>query len=145
MNKTLMLVICDFLLLSMLALARFDPPEERPDVTLDATAASATAEAELISLLEESLQSELESRSGLSDDLTETRQDLEKQALNFAEREAALAATQKSLQEKATKAAQLTVANANIEAAQAKLTEEKAHFQAERQATRYSAASAFFP
>ena len=61
MNKTLMLIICD-LLLSMLALARFDPPEEAPTVTLDATASSETAEAELISLLEESLKSELSSR-----------------------------------------------------------------------------------
>lgn len=134
MNKTLMLVICDFLLLSMLALARFDPPEERPEVTLDATASSATAEAELISLLEESLQSELESRSGLSEDLTETRKDLEEQALNLAEREAALTATQKSLQEKAAEAAQLTVAKASIEADQAKLTEEKALVEADRQA-----------
>lgn len=134
MNKTLMLVICDFLLLSMLALARFDPPEERPEVTLDATATSATAEAELISLLEESLQSELESRSELSEDLTETRQDLEEQALNLAEREAALAATQKSLQEKAAEAAQLIVAKASIEADQAKLTSEKAQVEADRQA-----------
>ncbi|MFT5622215.1 MAG: hypothetical protein ACI9FZ_000135 [Bacteroidia bacterium] len=134
MNKTLMLIICDFLLLSMLALARFDTPEERPEVTLDATASSATAEAELISLLEESLQSELEFRSSLSEDLTETRQDLEEQALNLAEREAALAATQKSLQEKAAEAAQLTVAKASIEAEQAKLTAEKAQAEADRQA-----------
>ena len=28
MNKTLLLIICDFLLLSLLALARFDLPEE---------------------------------------------------------------------------------------------------------------------
>ena len=118
----------------MLALARFDPPEERPEVTLDATATSATAEAELISLLEESLQSELESRSDLSEDLTETRQDLEEQALNLAEREAALAATQKSLQEKAAEAAQLIVAKASIEADQAKLTAEKAQVEADRQA-----------
>ena len=62
-----MLIICDFLLLSMLALARFDPPEEVPTVTLDATASSETAEAELISLLEESLKSELSSRQNLTE------------------------------------------------------------------------------
>jgi len=55
MNKTLMLVICDFLLLSMLALARFDAPEIEPKVTLDPSAVSTTAEAELVSLLEASL------------------------------------------------------------------------------------------
>ncbi len=132
MNKTLMLVICDFLLLSMLALARFDPPEELPVATLDASASSATAEAELISLLEESLQSELESRSTLNQDLTATRQDLEQQASNLAEREATLAATQKSLEAKAAEAAALTVAKANIEADQAKLAKEKAQVEADR-------------
>lgn len=127
-----MLVICDFLLLSMLALARFDPPEDIPEATLDATASSATAEAELISLLEESLQSELESRSDLSEDLTETRQNLEEKARSLAEREAALAATQKSLEAKAAEAAELTVAKATIEADQAKLAEEKAQVEADR-------------
>ena len=80
MNKTLMLVICDFLLLSMLALARFDPPKEAATATLDATASSATAEAELIELLEESLQSELSSRQNLTEDLTETRESLQQKA-----------------------------------------------------------------
>jgi uncharacterized protein YoxC len=133
MNKTLMLVICDFLLLSMLALARFDPPEESPEAVLDVTTASATAEAELISLLEESLQSELETRSTLSEDLTETRQDLEEQARNLAEREAALSATQKNLEAKVAEAAQLAEAKATIEAEQAKLAKEKALVEAERQ------------
>jgi uncharacterized protein YoxC len=134
MNKTLMLVICDFLLLSMLALARFDPPEDLPVTTLDATASSATAEAELISLLEESLESELESRSDLNEDLDDTRQDLEEKARSLAEREAALADTQKSLQLKVAEAAQLAAAKATIETEQAKLTIEKAQVEADRQA-----------
>lgn len=132
MNKTLMLVICDFLLLSMLALARFDPPEDLPVATLDATASSATAEAELISLLEESLESELESRSDLNEDLDETRQDLEEKARSLAEREAALADTQKSLELKAAEAALLAAANATIEADQALLSAEKAQVEAEK-------------
>jgi hypothetical protein len=132
MNKTLMLVICDFLLLSMLALARFDPPEEAPVATLDATASSATAEAELISLLEESLESELESRSNLNEDLTETRQDLEEKARSLEEREAALADTQKSLELKAAEAALLAAANATIEADQVLLSAEIAQVEAEK-------------
>jgi len=133
MNKTLMLVICDFLLLSMLALARFDPPEETPVATLDATASSASAEAELISLLEESLESELESRSNLNEDLSETRQDLIEKARILAEREAALAETQKNLELTAAEAKQLAEAKAKVESEQQVLAAAKAKLEAERQ------------
>jgi hypothetical protein len=128
MNKTLMLVICDFLLLSMLALARFDPPEEAPDTTLDATASAATAEAELVALLEESLQAEQGSRENLSSDLAETRENLQEQARLLAEREArleqtteALESTRENLQAKAAEAENLAATKAQIEAAKAEL------------------------
>jgi len=132
MNKTLMLVICDFLLLSMLALARFDPPEEKPQATLDATASSATAEAELIALLEESLESELSSRQNLTEDLTETRESLQEKARQLAEREAALEATQSNLEATTAKALELEKTKAQIEAEQAALAAEKARIEAER-------------
>ncbi len=131
MNKTLMLVICDFLLLSMLALARFDPPEEAATATLDATASSATAEAELIELLEESLQSELSSRQNLTEDLTETRESLQQKARALAEREAALEATQTDLAASTAQAEELARSKAQIEAEQAALAAEKARLEAE--------------
>ena len=131
MNKTLMLVICDFLLLSMLALARFDPPKEAATATLDATASSATAEAELIELLEESLQSELSSRQNLTEDLTETRESLQQKARALAEREAALEATQTDLAASTAQAEELARSKAQIEAEQAALAAEKARLEAE--------------
>lgn len=131
MNKTLMLVICDFLLLSMLALARFDPPKEAATATLDATASSATAEAELIELLEESLQSELSSRQNLSEDLTETRESLQQKARALAEREAALEATRTELAASTAQAEELVRSKAQIEAEQAALAAEKARLEAE--------------
>lgn len=127
-----MLVICDFLLLSMLALARFDPPEEKPEATLDATASSATAEAELIELLEESLASELTSRENLNDDLAKTRENLQAKARALAEREAALEATQQNLEQKSAEAEQLAITKAEIEAAQKRLAAEKIKVEAER-------------
>lgn len=125
MNKTLMLVICDFLLLSMLALARFDPPEEAPKPTLDATASSATAEAELIELLEESLQAEQGSRENLSSDLQETRESLEEKAAQLASREAALAETQANLEKTTAEAQALAEAKAAAEATKAELAAER--------------------
>jgi hypothetical protein len=126
MNKTLMLVICDFLLLSMLALARFDPPQPAPLPTLDATASTATAEAELIALLEESLQSELNSRENLNVNLVETRNTLQQQARLLNQREAALAVTQNALSLKATEAQDLARKKAELEALQAQMTAERA-------------------
>jgi hypothetical protein len=133
MNKTLMLVICDFLLLSMLALARFDPPEEKPVATLDATASSATAEAELIALLEDSLKSELSSRENLSEYLADTRKDLQNKARILAEREAALETTRQSLAVKTDEAESLAKTKSEIEAQKKLLAEEKARVESERQ------------
>jgi X-X-X-Leu-X-X-Gly heptad repeat protein len=131
MNKTLMLVICDFLLLSMLALARFDPPEEKPEAGLNATESSATAEAELIALLEESLESELNSRQNLTEDLTETRESLKEKARLLAEREAALKNSQAELEATSAKVEELAKTKAQIEAEQAALAAEKARIEAE--------------
>ena len=143
MNKTLMLVICDFLLLSMLALARFDPPEEPPTATLDATASAATAEAELIELLEQSLEAEQGSRENLAGDLVETRKNLQEQARLLAEREAALdatrtdlAATQDDLAARAAQAEQLAQTKAQLEATRDKLTSEQEQLAARFESTR---------
>ncbi|MGF1530492.1 MAG: hypothetical protein ACFCU4_03925 [Puniceicoccaceae bacterium] len=133
MNKTLMLVICDFLLLSMLAMARFDPPQEAPQPSLDATASAATAEAELIALLEASLQAEQGSRENLSADLQQTQQNLQEQARLLAEREAALEATRSDLEMTNAQAEALAREKARIEAEQAKQASES-----EALAQRYS-------
>lgn len=127
-----MLVICDFLLLSMLALARFDPPEERPEPTLDATASSETAEAELISLLEESLESESESRTNLSADLTNTRKTLQETTKELEQNEATLSETLESLEAKTAEAARLVQTKAELEAEQNRLASEKSKVEAEQ-------------
>lgn len=131
-----MLVICDFLLLSMLALARFDPPEEAPKATLDATASSATAEAELIELLEESLQAEQGSRENLSSDLQETRENLQEKARLLEEREAALSETLANLEQTAAEAEALAKAKAEAEATKAELAAEREQLSERFESTR---------
>ena len=110
-----MLVICDFLLLSMLALARFDPPEEASTVTLDATASSETAE--LSVLCSKSTQIRAEFRQNLTKNLTETRESLQEKSRELAEREAALAVSQTKLRAITTKAEELEKTKAQIEGA----------------------------
>lgn len=136
MNKTLMLVICDFLLLSMLALARFDPPEEAPEAGLDATASSETAEAELIELLEESLQAEQGSRENLSSDLQATRENLQEKTLELEEREAALAETMSNLEKTSAEAEAIAQAKAEAEATRAELAAEREQLSQRFEATR---------
>ena len=132
MNKTLMLVICDFLLLSMLALARFDPPEDLPEVVLDATASATTAEAELVNLLEESLHAEEASRANLSEDLAESRRNLQEKSRALEARETALAKAQNNLQDKSAEAAQLATSIAISEAELQRIAEEKTELDAQR-------------
>lgn len=124
MNRTLLLIICDFLLLSMLALARFDTPEL--EATVAATPAANTEERELLELLELSLQSELESRERLSDDLTETRSSL-------AEREQLLAEREAALEEARRESEALAEAKAREEAERARAERERARLEAESQ------------
>ncbi len=78
MNRSIILIICDFLLISLLALARFDMPEEiAAQETLEAKAADKAADQDLIEVLELSLQTEQESQSDLSTKLVDIRQSLD--------------------------------------------------------------------
>jgi len=133
MNKTLMLVICDFLLLSMLALARFDPPEEEPEPSLNARAQSATVERELVALLEDSLEAEQSERSSMAEDLSEARETLSEKARLLAAREQALRETESALESKATEAERLAQERERLAAEQARLAEEKAKLESERE------------
>ena len=59
MNRSLLLVICDFLLLSMLALAKFDEPEEaQQQQVTEAVQHDTLADQDLIDVLRMSLESE---------------------------------------------------------------------------------------
>ena len=79
MNRSILLVISDFLILSLLALARFDAP-----VTQDATPPSdtearpgATLESELIDILKASLESEKEQQAALASELKAVQENVE--------------------------------------------------------------------
>ena len=71
MNRSLLLIISDFLLLSLLALARFDRPDEvREQVDgLRSSAVERSAQDDLLEVLELSLRNEEESRQNLAEEL----------------------------------------------------------------------------
>ncbi len=81
MNRSLLIVICDFLLLSLLALARFDEPEEAqpPPQAQQAQADIDPAERDLLAALRMSLESEQVEREQLTADLEERARALEEE------------------------------------------------------------------
>ncbi|MFA5257461.1 MAG: hypothetical protein WC360_04865 [Opitutales bacterium] len=80
MNKSLLIVICDFLLLSMLALARFDKkPPEPARQEQSAASIQQSAAADLTDSLREALLSEEQAREEMARLLAEKAQQMEQQ------------------------------------------------------------------
>lgn len=97
MNRTLLLILCDFLLLTLLALANWEtaePPATAPpaDTSADATAdATRTAAQDIVDVMQLSLADEQAARAELAGALDSTREELAARERTLAEREANLA------------------------------------------------------
>ena len=134
MNKTLLLVTCDFLLLSMLALARFDLPATATveEVVADVGPNPSKSEAELIRLLEDSLEFELAARSQIEAALAQTKSQLQKSSLDLAKSEQVLSSAQRKLVQKAAAIAELQTAESESKIKNAQLLEKNTRLVAER-------------
>lgn len=75
MNKTLLIIICDFLLISILALVEFKP-ETAPD-EVDEAELREDASEEMLELLQLSLENETQQREELEQNLDSTKEELE--------------------------------------------------------------------
>lgn len=101
MNRPLLLVICDFLLLSLLALADFDVREDPAEATPEAGAAlEQDAGLDVMFLLEQALEEELAAREGLESSLDEARESLELTSAELAAKEEALAEREREMRER---------------------------------------------
>ncbi|MEM9226985.1 MAG: hypothetical protein AAGA45_03365, partial [Verrucomicrobiota bacterium] len=95
MNRSLLLIICDFLLLSLLALARFDEPEaQQQTATVEELQRDTLADQDLIEVLRLSLEAERDDRADLTEDLQQTRAELEAREQALRDREQRLAREQ---------------------------------------------------
>ncbi len=97
MNKTLLLIICDFLLLSLLALARFDTPEEDTPEMEVLPEDPIQAQEDIIEVLKLSLELEEESNENMAASLQDTQQELEARSTNLEETQEALSEREKQL------------------------------------------------
>ncbi len=91
MNRSILLVICDFLLLSLLALARFDAPVSEDTTPTQEDGEVLTAEAELVDILKLSLEAERQAQNSLASELEQAK-------LSIEEKEGILSETNQDLQ-----------------------------------------------
>lgn len=110
MNKTLLLIMCDFLLLNLLALTRWEkaePTHTQLETAAPRSAANAPAvNADMVELMRVSLEDEKKSREALASQLVSTQGSLSEREKNLAaleqqkgQLESSLSATQNSAKE----------------------------------------------
>ncbi|GHC09021.1 hypothetical protein [Cerasicoccus arenae] len=142
MNRSLLLVICDFLLLSLLALARFDEPADQAPEAEQAIEQDAQANQDLIDVLKMSLDAEQENRADLSTELKETQEELEARAKALAEREAKLEESQQNAEQLAAEKARLEEQRATLALANEAAEAERARLAEQSEAARQKLAEA---
>lgn len=149
MNKTLLLIICDFLLLNLLALTRWEkaePPREGAVTVAQRSAAAAPqVNADMVELMRISLEDERASRETMAQQLASTEGALQERERNLAalaaqkgQLESALSATQsnvRALEQRYTEAAQESaLTKEQLAKMQRELEEQRAELERQRQA-----------
>ena len=132
MSRSLLLIIADFLLLSLLALARFDQPDqEAASEEARRVQEEAGAERDLIEVLELSLRNEEENREDLAHRLEATESELatREEALRLRERE--LEETSGDLEEERAEIQRLDEERRTLESEKRQLDREKSELSEE--------------
>src|SRR5258708_5904461 len=110
MNKTLLLIICDFLLLNLLALTRWEQAEPTHPLRTAAPGAAAAAPAQnqdMVELMKISLQDEQAARQQVVQKLQTVQSDLQGRQQNVTQLQAQKAQLESTLQETARNAGDL--------------------------------------
>lgn len=134
MNKSLLLVICDFLLISLLGLANFDDPaetQEDPPIALGDTEGG-DARDDLIMLLEESLQEQASQEEKLKSSLEERDRLLSEKEATIEKTQSELTELASDLENTSEQLAQTAAEKAAAEEAKAKLAQERAFLEEEK-------------
>ncbi len=140
MNKTLLLILVDFLLLNLLALTRWEELPEMQEAMSPAARMAETAqqvvEEDLVGALRATLEEEREAREALNEQLSSAQDALSSRDESLAEREARLAAIQADLERKQREAAQLGERVADSQAAMARMTDRLSQAAREAESSR---------
>lgn len=131
MNRSILIVICDFLLVSLVAFSSFDRPAE-PQPTAAQSTPKATGANDVMGSLKLALEDEKQTREKLTTDLATTQKNLQQQQQELAARETKIREYQENLrkteeqartieQQRAALSQQFASAQGNLKEAQAKL------------------------
>jgi X-X-X-Leu-X-X-Gly heptad repeat protein len=118
MNRSILVVIVDFLLISLLAFARLDEPdfkEARPNATPTLAAKDPSTHQDLVDVLKTSLAKEQESREQLNEQLRQTQQQLQTREQALSDREKVMRDEEQRLQEKVDESTRLAHEHATLE------------------------------
>lgn len=96
MNRSILIVICDFLLVSLVAFSNFEPSQE-PQAPGPAAAPKVTPQQDVMGSLKLALENEQQSREKLTVDLQTTRQNLQSREEALAQRESDIKRFQENL------------------------------------------------
>ena len=133
MNKTLLLILCDFLLLNLLALTRWDKTEPPP--THPVASRAATAQDDVVSALRLTLEEEKSNREKLARDLASTQDEFRSRAAVLDQARARTTELSERLQKTEQEASRLAQqAQVDTERSRAALETAKAEAETLRQA-----------
>lgn len=136
MNKSLLLVICDFLLLSVLALVKFDAPEEPDPVDQQEEAYESGVNEDMTELFRLSLEEEAAQREKLEADLANREAELQERAETLQEKEQDLNLTREELKqirkEREALAKERAALAENFAAAQENLQNTSSHLEEQK-------------
>lgn len=120
MNRSILLVICDFLILTLLSFVQFDSPtpaESTPAAEVGAAAVSAPAMSNMVAVLASALELERQQREALTNALAATSSELQERLRLLAERERHLTNVQQRLAQSESEARRLAEERARLEQA----------------------------
>ena len=128
MNRSILIVIVDFLLISLLAFARLDELDLKEEKANQAPSLASVAgnRQDLVDVLKVSLDKERESREQLNEQLRQTQSQLQSREQTLGQREQLIREAEQMLREKADQAARLererTVLEQQFTATQSNIT-----------------------
>ncbi len=133
MNKSLLIVICDFLLLSMLSLANFDKPQDdvsKTKMEMEASQEQNYVDTQMIDLLKMSLDNERDKREALSNDISKLAKQAAQSQEQTQKQKQIIAARDKEIAQISKNKSELEAERKRILAQSQKLEEEKRHILA---------------
>jgi len=135
MNRSVLLVICDFLLLSLLALARFDEtgPVEQPEEIVEPQQQEDAMDADMLEMLRLSLEAEQAASDQLAQELAAKEKALQTREALLSDKNAELEAANRSIEVVKENSLKLQREQAALKRAQEQLERDKAAAVAEKE------------